>query len=94
MKFLVENGASMNTLPRACIRCRQLDALKFLIGKQANINEISESHPSALFVAVAMNLIDFVKVLVENNADLTLTYQGVYFLFRILSSTMLLRQRK
>ena len=77
MKLLCDKGASIKTLPMTCVSLAQMEALKYLININADISEMSETHASALFVAVCQEQKEFVEFLIENGADLSQSFNGV-----------------
>lgn len=79
MLLLLDNGASAVSLMRTAVRLRKLKVVKKLLKRKVSANETSSDLPP-VFVAVTANLLDYVKILYENGADINALYKGVYYL--------------
>ena len=80
MKYLIENGADITTLPMACVLNDQLEALQYLISLNADLSEMNATHAPAIFVAVSQRRMRYIEILLENGADLSQSFNGISFI--------------
>ena len=78
MLLLLDNGACPSALMRTAVRMRKLDVLKKLIDRKISANEYGNDLPP-IFVAVTANLLEYVKLLYENGADINVLYKGICY---------------